>query len=701
MSRETRVPSIPEIRDDNVVEVLRAIKSTLEVREGRNGNPLDQNATLRDLIALNVAAESGAGYSTISGSGTLPVISVLKPPESDNYVPENDLTTPPAPTGLRASGGFTNVYLEWNGGQYRNHAYTEIWRGTTDNLGDAVMVGTTIGSVYADPTDYGTTYYYWIRFVSVANITGPYNQTSGTQATTALNVADMYPALEDEIANSALAIELGTRIAATETGITELKEITDTSASQLTILSSVVGSNSSALKLQANVTDGLSAQYTVKIDNNGHVSGFGLASTAVNGVPSSAFIVRADRFAVVGSGDATDPLGTLTPTSVPFVVLTSPATIGGKTYPAGTWIKSAFIANATISSAQIESLVADKIATGTLTASVGVSTGKIYNGVTPGSIYPPGHAFFGTGWFLGDWGGTNQFYIGSPTQNLLWNGSALSVKGTITASAGYIGGCLITANTLESNYTSTTGWRLSSDGTFQVGNGTFRGAVTATSGSFTGSITASSGTIGGITISSTYLESNNYSGGSTGWRLRNDGVAEFNSDVTIRGALRSASVYTGSLLKCSISGQELRSVATCVYTTASATWTGGVLWGGTDMRFYGSDYHTTGGVTVYQRVRSAGNGGPIPFIISVNCVVDHYLSIWYRVNGGTWIPLVSITEPQVDYGSASITYVIPLSITQSQYVDFGVAPTDTSGTIFNPSKPDVRNASMAVMAVNF
>jgi len=45
--------------------------------------------------------------------------------------------------------------------------------------------------------------------------------------------------------------------------------------------------------------DSLNLQYTVKIDNNGYVSGFGLASVAVDGVPYSDFMVRADRFSIV------------------------------------------------------------------------------------------------------------------------------------------------------------------------------------------------------------------------------------------------------------------------------------------------------------------------------------------------------------------------------------------------------------------
>lgn len=45
--------------------------------------------------------------------------------------------------------------------------------------------------------------------------------------------------------------------------------------------------------------DTLNLQYSVKIDNDGYVSGFGLASTPVNGVPYSDFMVRADRFSIV------------------------------------------------------------------------------------------------------------------------------------------------------------------------------------------------------------------------------------------------------------------------------------------------------------------------------------------------------------------------------------------------------------------
>lgn len=189
-----------------------------------------------------------------------------------------------------------------------------------------------------------------------------------------------------------------------------------------------------ASSAQASTVSGLSAQYTVKIDNNGHVSGFGLASTSTTSGPSSAFIVRADRFAIAGPNDASDPLGTITPSRLPFIVTTTPTTIGGRVYPAGTWIDTAFVANATIDTAMISSLTADKITTGSLTAAIGITTGRITGGVNTNFSF--GSSQFGTGFFLGLDSSVYKFRVGSPTQNMTWDGSVLSVTGTITAVAG-------------------------------------------------------------------------------------------------------------------------------------------------------------------------------------------------------------------------------------------------------------------------
>jgi hypothetical protein len=65
-------------------------------------------------------------------------------------------------------------------------------------------------------------------------------------------------------------------------------------ATQITTLQSSVAGNTATIQTQATVIDGIKAQYMVKTDVNGLVSGFGLYN---NGEVSD-FFVRADRFAV-------------------------------------------------------------------------------------------------------------------------------------------------------------------------------------------------------------------------------------------------------------------------------------------------------------------------------------------------------------------------------------------------------------------
>lgn len=116
----------------------------------------------------------------------------------------------------------------------------------------------------------------------------------------------------------------------------------------------------------------MSGQYTVKIDNNGYVAGFGLASTAVNSTPFSDFIVRADRFSI------SSPSGPSVAPKTPFIVTTTASVINGVSVPAGVYIDTAAIQNgsivnakigdATIESAKIVSLNADKIVANSLSA---------------------------------------------------------------------------------------------------------------------------------------------------------------------------------------------------------------------------------------------------------------------------------------------------------------------------------------------
>ena len=76
----------------------------------------------------------------------------------------------------------------------------------------------------------------------------------------------------------------------------------DAIASATQQLSTTVAGHTTTIETQSQSINGLSGQYSVKVDNNNYVSGFGLSSTPINGLPTSSFIVLADRFAVALPG---------------------------------------------------------------------------------------------------------------------------------------------------------------------------------------------------------------------------------------------------------------------------------------------------------------------------------------------------------------------------------------------------------------
>jgi predicted nucleic acid-binding Zn-ribbon protein len=100
-------------------------------------------------------------------------------------------------------------------------------------------------------------------------------------------------------ANATAVGGLSTRVTDAEGDITSI-------SSDVSTLSTTVGGNTASISTQATSINGLEAQYTVKIDNNGRVAGFGLASTGNTSTPTSEFAVVADQFSIVNPSSTSD-----------------------------------------------------------------------------------------------------------------------------------------------------------------------------------------------------------------------------------------------------------------------------------------------------------------------------------------------------------------------------------------------------------
>ena len=122
------------------------------------------------------------------------------------------LSTPPAPTNLEAAGALRNIILTWDTPRYPGHAYAEIWRSDTDNIGTAVLLALAPGAVYADDVGPSQTKYYWVRYVNVEDTKGPFNAVGGVQGQTGVEVAYLLETLTNQITESQLFNTLGARI---------------------------------------------------------------------------------------------------------------------------------------------------------------------------------------------------------------------------------------------------------------------------------------------------------------------------------------------------------------------------------------------------------------------------------------------------------------------------------------------------------
>ena len=196
------IPNVPNSNDSNLNQFLSAIKQTVETWNGKRGQALDSAVTWRDLVDKQFA-KIDLSRGVLTTEGGLPSI---VPNEAKDY------TIPPAPTNLTADGALANIILTWDAPTYKNHAYTEIYRSSTNNVAKAVKIGMAPGSLYADNVGGEKSYYYWIKFVTTSDIRGPFNATEGVLGVTALDPGYLLNVLSGAISETQLAQKLASRV---------------------------------------------------------------------------------------------------------------------------------------------------------------------------------------------------------------------------------------------------------------------------------------------------------------------------------------------------------------------------------------------------------------------------------------------------------------------------------------------------------
>ncbi len=283
----------------------------------------------------------------------------------------------PSPSGLTATAGLKNIELNWtNPAKIDRVREIIVYASANNQWSSSQEIGRTLGTQFihdgsngTDAIGINTQRYYWIR--AVGNSTGllsdrnPDSDTSTIQATCGVNQSG-----QQLTTGAILGFDLFDTNSTTVLGTTDVKNqvVVDIEDENNVVLQMELGDNmltqtvgDVGLIVTTEVTD-LGAQYTVKIDNNGRVAGFGLASTLPTNTTDpafSAFTVTADKFEIV------DPADTSQSGIRPFTVTAQKIRMGTDVEIDGSLVIDNTIAAAKITTTNLAAISADL---GTVTA---------------------------------------------------------------------------------------------------------------------------------------------------------------------------------------------------------------------------------------------------------------------------------------------------------------------------------------------
>lgn len=305
INAQTAATEALKTRVGNAEGSITALRETVNQKDSARASEIQTLTAKIDGVSVggrNYALSTGTPGKVLTVSGnnqtknvTIDVSSALELKQGDNLIISCDieLTNATSPYGKpypRIGAEFSVTYAD-NSVGYFAAWYEEAVSGSTKTLKQRLVAKHTVAKeVKALRNIIVQARYQTSESIKVSNV----KLERGTVAT------DWTPAPED---NDGLQ-EVRSTVQVIQTTLTKATGDIKSLGERITTAQSTADGNKATVQAHARSINGLEAQYTVKVDVNGKVAGYGLATTPKNGTPESKFIVNADRFGVGATGKA-------------------------------------------------------------------------------------------------------------------------------------------------------------------------------------------------------------------------------------------------------------------------------------------------------------------------------------------------------------------------------------------------------------
>ena len=139
------------------------------------------------------------------------------------------INKPPAPTGVRTTGGLGNITLEWD--WVDDATATEIFASETDDIKTAKRLTKVTARMYTHEVGAKQVRYYWLRHTRGVNV-GPFNQQSGIKGESAVDIDAELEVLNKKLSQNIVNEVIDTALPARKLGMTKYVDSLDVNVYQ-------------------------------------------------------------------------------------------------------------------------------------------------------------------------------------------------------------------------------------------------------------------------------------------------------------------------------------------------------------------------------------------------------------------------------------------------------------------------------------